>query len=33
VGNPITIEAKGKDEKKAVTQIVALFNAKFNEGS
>lgn len=32
VGNPITIEAKGKDEKKAVTQIVALFNAKFNEG-
>lgn len=33
VGNPITIEAEGKDEKKAVNQIVALFNVKFNEES
>lgn len=33
VGNPITIEAQGKDEKKAVNQIAALFNAKFDEES
>ena len=33
VGNPITIEAEGKDEKKAVNQIVALFNVKFDEES
>jgi phosphocarrier protein len=33
VGNPITIEAEGKDEKKAVTQIAALFNVKFDEES
>lgn len=33
VGNPITIEVEGKDEKKAVNQIIALFNVKFNEES
>lgn len=33
VGNKITIEANGKDEKKAMGEIVALFNAKFNEES
>jgi phosphocarrier protein HPr len=33
VGNPITIEAEGKDEKKAVNQIAALFNVKFDEES
>jgi phosphocarrier protein HPr len=33
VGNKITIEANGKDEKKALGEIVALFNAKFNEES
>ncbi len=33
VGNPITIEAEGKDEKNAVNQIAALFNVKFDEES
>ncbi|UCH94877.1 MAG: HPr family phosphocarrier protein [Candidatus Aminicenantes bacterium] len=33
VGNPITIEADGKDEKKAITQMTALFTAKFDEES
>ncbi len=33
VGNPITVETDGKDEKKAMPQIVALFNAKFDEES
>ncbi|MDQ1353179.1 MAG: phosphocarrier protein HPr [Acidobacteriota bacterium] len=33
VGNKITIEANGKDEKKALGEIVALFKAKFNEES
>lgn len=33
VGNKITIETDGDDEKKAITEIVALFNAKFNEES
>jgi phosphocarrier protein len=31
VGNPITIEADGKDERKAITEIVDIFNAKFSE--
>ncbi|MCP5108130.1 MAG: HPr family phosphocarrier protein [bacterium] len=31
VGNPITIEAGGKDDSKALKEIVALFKAKFNE--
>ena len=33
VGSPITIEADGKDEKKAINQITALFKAKFDEES
>ena len=33
VGNPITIEAEGRDEKKAITQILDLFKAKFDEES
>lgn len=33
VGNKITIETSGKDEKKAMEDIIALFNAKFNEES
>jgi phosphocarrier protein len=33
VGNEITIEADGKDEKKALKQIVVLFQSKFNEDS
>jgi len=31
VGTQITVEASGKDEEKAVTEIVNLFNAKFDE--
>ncbi len=31
VGNKITIEANGKDEKKALKEIVALFKGKFSE--
>jgi phosphocarrier protein len=33
VGNSLTIEATGKDEKKAVTELVNLFKAKFDEES
>ncbi|HLP49215.1 MAG TPA: HPr family phosphocarrier protein [Candidatus Kapabacteria bacterium] len=33
VGNKITIEVNGKDEKKAMGEIVTLFKAKFNEES
>ena len=33
VGNTITIEADGQDENKAVTDIVNMFKAKFNEES
>jgi phosphocarrier protein HPr len=33
VGNSLAIEATGKDEKKAVTQLVNLFKAKFDEES
>jgi len=33
VGNKITIEANGKDEKKALKEIVALFKGKFSEKS
>lgn len=33
VGNKITIEVNGKDEKKAMEEIVTLFKAKFNEES
>jgi len=33
VGNKITIETEGDDEIKALKEIVALFNAKFNEES
>lgn len=33
VGNQISIETAGKDEKKALKEIVALFNNKFNEDS
>lgn len=33
VGNQIIIEADGKDEKKAVDDIVALFKDKFHEES
>lgn len=33
VGNKITIEVTGKDEKKAMEEIVTLFIAKFNEES
>lgn len=31
VGNKITIEVNGKDEKNAIKKIVNLFNNKFNE--
>ena len=31
IGNDITIEADGKDEKKALKTIVDLFNSKFGE--
>ena len=31
IGNKITIEANGKDQEKALKDIVALFQAKFNE--
>jgi len=31
VGNTIDVEAEGRDEKKAITQIVDLFNSKFDE--
>jgi phosphocarrier protein HPr len=31
VGNQITILADGKDEKKAISQVVSLFAAKFDE--
>lgn len=31
VGNKITIEANGKDEKKALKDINTLFKKKFNE--
>ncbi|MCU0286221.1 MAG: HPr family phosphocarrier protein [Acidobacteria bacterium] len=31
VGNKITIEVTGKDEKKAMEEIVTLFKNKFNE--
>jgi phosphocarrier protein len=31
VGNKITIEANGKDEKKALKEIVSLFKGKFSE--
>jgi phosphocarrier protein HPr len=33
VGNSITIEADGKDSRKAITEIVNLFKTKFNEES
>ena len=33
VGNSITIEADGKDDRKAITEIVNLFKTKFNEES
>ncbi len=33
VGSSITVEAEGKDEKKAVTKIVSLFKEKFDEES
>ncbi len=33
VGNKITIETEGDDQEKALKEIVALFNAKFNEES
>jgi phosphocarrier protein len=33
VGNSITIEAAGTDEKDAVTKIVKLFKTKFDEES
>ncbi len=33
VGNSITVEAAGKDEKKAIKGIVTLFNEKFHEES
>jgi phosphocarrier protein len=33
IGNKITIEANGKDQEKALKDIVALFQAKFNEES
>jgi phosphocarrier protein len=33
VGNKITIEANGKDEKEALKEIIALFKGKFNEKS
>lgn len=31
IGNSITIVAEGKDEEKAVQQMVKLFNNKFDE--
>ncbi len=31
VGNDITIEAKGKDEKRAIANILDLFKRKFDE--
>jgi len=33
VGNPITIEADGKDEKEAVQKIAEMFKNKFDEES
>lgn len=33
VGNSITIEADGNDQNKAITDIVNLFKAKFDEES
>ncbi len=33
VGNPITIETDGKDEKEALNQIVNIFQSKFDEES
>lgn len=33
IGNKITIEVHGKDQEKALKDIVALFQAKFNEES
>lgn len=33
VGNEITIETNGKDEKKAIKDIVTLFDRKFDEES
>lgn len=33
VGNPITIEADGDDENKAIKDIVHLFESKFDEES
>lgn len=33
VGNDITIEANGRDEKKALKEIVTLFHSKFHEDS
>lgn len=33
VGTQITIEANGNDEKEAVTEIVNMFKAKFDEES
>ena len=33
VGNSITVEAQGSDEKKAVSEIVNLFKTKFDEES
>jgi phosphocarrier protein len=31
VGNSITVQAAGKDEKKAVKALIDLFNRKFDE--
>jgi len=33
VGNKLTIEANGKDEKEALKKIVSLFEGKFSEKS
>ena len=33
VGTPITIEVDGKDEQKAVNEIVNMFDSKFDEES
>jgi len=33
VGNEITLETNGKDEKKAVTELTDLFSRKFDEES
>ncbi len=33
VGNEITLEANGKDESKAVTELTNLFSRKFDEES